>query len=100
MWFIKKLAFHEESGQSLSVITPPAEWDERVYPTMFFTHFDTVPTYNVATQCLDTLDLKEFTNGLSKEEEKIRKIFSDSRSVEEMERRGVEGNSKEGEEWD
>jgi len=71
MWFKRQLAVHAESGDSFPVVTPPADWDERLYPTMFFTYFSDAPVFNVATQSFNTLDLIIS----DKEEEKTEEDF-------------------------
>ena len=73
MWYQKRIAIIDDTDEQHQVITSLSDFDERLYPTLFFNYFNTAPVHNAMTQCLNILDLKKFIqddDGLLQEEEK------------------------------
>ena len=89
-----------ESGESISVITPLPDWDERIYPTMFFTYFSDAPVYDTATQSFNTLNLGDFIIRDEDEEEEAEKDFPTTWVSAKAERTRVVGRNEEREEWE
>lgn len=69
MWYQRKTVLNTETGEQYSVVSGASEFDERIYPTLFFTYFSDAPVFNAAIECLNILDLKKLDD-LPKEERK------------------------------
>ncbi len=52
MWYKKRIAIIDDTGEQHQVFTSMNDWDERLYPTMFFQYFSDVQVQNAMTQCL------------------------------------------------
>lgn len=49
MWYKRETAIHPKTGKELSLVRMLSEFDDRIYPTMFFEHFNSIPNFNTFT---------------------------------------------------
>ena len=68
MWYRKRMAIIDDTGEQHQVFTSTNDWDERLFPTMFFNYFSDVPVHNAVTQCLDLKKFIEDDDGFLQEE--------------------------------
>jgi hypothetical protein len=59
MWYKRKTAYNSETGQSHNVISGVSEWNNDLYPSMFFAHFNAVKQYNTYTLLFPMLEEQE-----------------------------------------
>ena len=70
MWYRKRIAIIDDTGEQHQVFTSTNDCDERLFPTMFFNYFSDAPVHNAVTQCLDLKKFTEDDNGFLQEETK------------------------------
>ena len=69
-WYRQRIVSNEETGQTIECFTKLSDaFDDELYPTLFFEHFNEVPIYNTFTLIFtDKLVLGETPKGQDKEE--------------------------------
>lgn len=63
-WYKRRIAIDMDTGERHLVIDTLNEFECDLSPTIFFAYFGDVPIHNAITECLDTLDITEFTESL------------------------------------
>lgn len=66
-WYRQRLAVNEETGQSTDVYTKLSEWDDELYPTLYFEYFEGVPKFNTFTEVFGILSTLDSSEGLDEE---------------------------------
>lgn len=63
MWYKKQVAFNLDTGEQFDVICGLSDFEEDLYPTVWFTYFNEVQKYNTVSLVLPTLDLEDSMEG-------------------------------------
>lgn len=59
-WYKQRIAINEDTGQQSNVVTGISEWDNKMYPTLFWEYFNNIPNFNTFQLVFHTrMTLKE-----------------------------------------